>query len=256
MKKKSFLSSLLILIFMLLFSITAKASPQIPSSTPYKYINDYSNIITNNYSEKIVSIGRELENKTGSQAVIVVVDSTEGVPIEDYSIKLFRDWGIGESEKDNGLLILVAVKDRSWRVEVGRGLEGVIPDALSNRVMESLAKPSFEDGNYGDGILNSYSTFADYIAKDYGVTLDKSLNISLPKETSSNPTINKFVLFGFLALILLDIFLNKGRVLSTILQLIFWSSFGNRRGPRGGNGGGFGGFGGGSSNGGGSSGSW
>lgn len=254
MKKKTFLSSLLILI--LLFSMTAEASPQIPSPTSYKYVNDYSSIITNDYAEKIVSIGRELENKTGSQAVVVVIDSTEGIPIEDYSIKLFRSWGIGEKGKDNGLLILVAVKDRAWRVEVGRGLEGAVPDALSNRVMESLAKPSFADGNYGDGILKSYSTFSDYIAKDYGVTLDKSLNITLPQETSSNSNISKIAVFGFLALILLDLFLNRGRVLYTILQLSFWSNIGNRRGPGGGNNGGFGGFGGGSSNGGGSSGNW
>ena len=225
---------------MLLFPFTAQAFPELPSPTSYKYVNDYAGIITNTYSEKIISIGRELETKTGSQAVVVVVDSTEGIPIEDYSIKLFRSWGIGESGKDNGLLILVAVKDRAFRVEVGRGLEGVVPDALSNRVMESLAKPSF----------------ADYIAKDYGVTLDKSLNINLPNETTPNSNRGKFSVFGFLALVLLDVFLNRGRVVSTILQLVFWSNIGNRRGPGGGNGGGFGGFGGGSSNGGGSSGNW
>ena len=241
---------------MLLFPFTAQAFPELPSPTSYKYVNDYAGIITNTYSEKIISIGRELETKTGSQAVVVVVDSTEGIPIEDYSIKLFRSWGIGESEKDNGLLILVAVKDRAFRVEVGRGLEGVVPDALSNRVMESLATPSFAEGDYGDGILNSYSTFADYIAKDYGVTLDKSLNINLPNETTPNSNRGKFAVFGFLALVLLDVFLNRGRVVSTILQLVFWSNIGNRRGPGGGNGGGFGGFGGGSSNGGGSSGNW
>ncbi|GAA0686797.1 MULTISPECIES: TPM domain-containing protein [Clostridium] len=254
MKKKIFLFSLLILV--LLFSSSAGASPQLPSPTPYKYINDYSGIINHDYAEKIVSIGRELENKTGSQAVAVVIDSTEGIPIEDYSIKLFRSWGIGEKGKDNGLLILVAVKDRTWRVEVGRGLEGVVPDALSNRVMESLAKPNFADGNYDDGILNSYSTFSDYIAKDYGITLDKSLKIMLPKEDSSNSNIGKVAVFVFFVLILLDVFLNKGRVSSTILQLAFWSNIGNRRGPGGGNSGGFGGFGGGSSNGGGSSGNW
>ena len=122
--------------------------------------------------------------------------------------------------------------------------------------MESLAKPNFADGNYDDGILNSYSTFSDYIAKDYGITLDKSLKIMLPKEDSSNSNIGKVAVFVFFVLILLDVFLNKGRVSSTILQLAFWSNIGNRRGPGGGNSGGFGGFGGGSSNGGGSSGNW
>lgn len=244
------------------------ASSNYPTPTNLKYINDYTNTISDDYKEKIVSIGKELEDKTTAQAVIVVIDSTDNVPIEDYSNKLFRSWGIGQSSKDNGLLILVAINDRAFRVEVGRGLEGAIPDALSNRVMESLAKPSFSEGNYGEGLLNSYSTFCDYIAEEYGVKLDKSLNISLP-QTSTNNKAGKqglgFMGIGFLILVFLDLFFNRGRVMSTLLQLLFWNSFfgGGRRGGGGfggGNsgsgGGGFGGFGGGSSNGGGSSGSW
>ncbi len=224
----------------------------------------YTNTINNDYKEKIVSIGKELEDKTGAQAIIVVINSTNNIPIEDYTNKLFRGWGIGKSDKNNGLLILLAINDRQYRVEVGRGLEGAIPDALSNRVMESLAKPSFAQRNYGGGLLNSYSKLCDYIAEEYGVTLDKSLNIELPSQTQSTTSTNKnlgFVGIGFLILIFLDLFFNRGRIMSTLLQLLFWNNFfnGGRRGGGGfggGSSGGFGGFGGGSSNGGGSSGNW
>ena len=242
------------------------ASSNYPTPSNLKYINDYTNIINNDYKKKIISIGKELEDKTGAQAVIVVIDSTNNIPIEDYSNKLFRAWGIGKNDKDNGLLILLAINDRKYRVEVGRGLEGVIPDALSNRVMESLVKPSFSQENYGEGLLNSYSKLCDYIAEEYGVTLDKSLNIELPSQTQSNTSNNKnlsFIGIGFLILIFLDLIFNRGRIMSTLLQLLFWNNFFNGgRGGGGGfggssrSGGGFGGFGGGSSNGGGSSGNW
>ena len=81
------------------------ASSNHPTPTNLKYINDYANIINNDYKKKIISIGKELADKTGAQAVIVVIDSTNNIPIEDYSNKLFRAWGIGKNDKDNGLLI-------------------------------------------------------------------------------------------------------------------------------------------------------
>ena len=263
---KSKLKAFTLFLLLLLCSVyyIPNASSNYPTPTNLKYINDYTNTINNDYKEKIVSIGKELEDKTGAQAIIVVINSTNNISIEDYTNKLFRGWGIGKSEKDNGLLILLAINDRQYRVEVGRGLEGTIPDTLSNRVMESLAKPSFVQGSYGEGLLNSYSKLCDYIAEEYGVTLDKSLNIELPSQAQSTTSKNKnlgFVGIGFLILIFLDLIFNRGRVMSTLLQLLFWNSFfnGGKRGGggfSGGSGGGFGGFGGGSSNGGGSSGRW
>lgn len=123
-------------------------------------------IINQPEANNIISIGKELEDKTGAQAVIVTIDSTNSIPIEQYANDLFRTWGIGQKGKDNGLLILLAIKDRTWRVEVGRGLEGAIPDALSNRIMESIAKPNFAEGNYGKGLINSYSTFVIILQKN------------------------------------------------------------------------------------------
>lgn len=257
---KVFLSSIFLVFLFFSFSVTA--ANKIPEPTNYKYLNDYIGAVTDEDAKSIISIGKELEDKTGAQAVVVVIDSTNGIPIEDYANNLFRTWGIGQKNKDNGLLVLLAVNDKAWKVEVGRGLEGAIPDALSNRVMDSLAKPSFIDSNYSEGLLKSYSTFSDYIATEYEITLDKSLNISLPNNTNYNKgsSIGTFIIAGvFILLFLLDIIFNGGRVSSTILQIIFISNLGRRNGPRGGSGGGgggFGGFGGGSSNGGGSSGGW
>ena len=264
-RSKSFISfTFSLLIFCLLFTINASSSETFPSPTNYKYINDYTNTIDKSTIKKIISIGKELEDKTSAQAIIVVIDSTNGTPIEDYANKLFRAWGIGEKNKDNGFLILLALDDKAWKVEVGRGLEGAVPDVLTNRVMQEIAKPNFINGDYSEGLLNSYSVFSDYIASEYGVTLDKSLNVTLPNESNLNGRKEgKFAIGLLLLLIFADIFLNRGIISSSILHLLFWNSFfnGNGRGGPGGfgggsSGGGFGGYGGGSSNGGGSSGNW
>lgn len=247
------------LLIAILFSSFTFASVVMPTPTNHKYINDYVGVIDEAETNQIVSIGHELEFKTGAQAIVAVIDSTSGLPIEDYALKLFRGWGIGEKDKDNGLLMLLAIKDGAWRVEVGRGLEGAVPDALTHRIMTELAKPAFVEGNYSKGVLDAYSSLCDAIATEYDVTLEKSLNIMLPSTSAPVTTSRSSNLFYIIiiAIFILDLVFNRGRIFSTILQLIFISNI-NRRGgpPRGGGGNGFGGFGGGSSNGGGSSGNW
>ena len=256
------------LLFLISFSLITSADVNYPSPTNYKYINDYVDILSEDEKEKIISIGKELEDKTTTQSVVVIINSTDGRAIEDYALNLFRTWGIGQKNKDNGLLILIAVEDRAWRVEVGRGLEGAIPDVLSNRVMETLAKDKFKSGDYGLGIVNSYSAFSDLIAEEYGVTLDKSLDITVPSDYKKSKNIPTSSIIGLIGILfLLDLFLNGGRITLLIFKILFFTG-GPRRGGRNGpggfggygggssGGGGFGGFGGGSSSGGGSSGKW
>lgn len=251
-----FMASLCLVVF--IFSTLCYGSSATPLPTSSKYLNDYIGLLTETQTSQVLSLGKELEDKTGAQAVIAIIDSTDGLPIDQYALNLFRSWGIGEKGKDSGLLILLAVEDQSWRVEVGRGLEGAIPDLLSSHVMDSLAKPSFIASEYGQGLTSSYSVFCDAIAKEYGVTLSHSLNITAPTTTHDESPFNGGRIGALIVLLLLlDFIFNRGRFSSTFLQLIFWSNINRRNGPRGGSsGGGFGNFGGGSSNGGGSSGGW
>ena len=244
-------SSLIILGLTLSLSTLLSAVVTYPKPTQYKYLNDYAGVVDTNNAQQIIALGRELEQKTGAQAVIVTIKSLEGNPIEDYANNLFRRWGIGQSSKDNGLLILLSVEDKQWRVEVGRGLEGAIPDALSNRIMQELGRDEFVQGFYGQGLAQTYSQFCDQIAIEYDVTLTHSLHTSLPLNTAQN-TRSPIAYFLILGLFLFDILFNRGR----LLRIFFWSSFFSRDRNNRGGGNGYGGFGGGSSNGGGSSGSW
>ena len=101
-------------------------------------------MIDSDSTQYILSVGKELEDKTGAQATVVVIDSLEGETIESYANGIFRNWGIGQKDKNNGLLILLSVKDKKWRVEVGTSLEGAITDIYSSRVMNDFAVPKFK----------------------------------------------------------------------------------------------------------------
>ena len=244
-------SSLIVIGLILCFSVYTKAEVNYPKQTQYKYLNDYAKAVDSSSAQAIIAIGKELEEKTGAQMTVVTIKSLEGMPIEDYANGLFRKWGIGQANKDNGLLILLAMEDKQWRVEVGRGLEGTIPDALSNRVIQELGREAFSKGAYGQGLAQVYSQFGDLIAKEYGVTLTHSLNTSVLSVGNTNyKSRHSSVYLLIFFFLFIDIFFNRGR----FLRLLLWSSFFSNRNNRGG--GGNGGFGGGSSNGGGSSGSW
>lgn len=245
--------SLIVIGIILSLSTTLVAEVTYPRQTAYKYINDYAQVVDTNHAKQIIALGKELEDETGAQASVVTISSLKGVPIEDYANGLFRKWGIGQAAEDNGLLILLAVEEKQWRVEVGRGLEGAIPDVLSNRIMLELGKEAFSQGAYGQGLAQVYSQFSDQIAEEYGVTLTHSLHTSLPiSETSGSRTGHPVAFLWIIVFLLIDLFLNRGR----FIRILLWSSLwgGGNRNDRGG--GGYGGFGGGSSNGGGSSGSW
>ncbi|MCB2341817.1 TPM domain-containing protein [Clostridium estertheticum] len=232
-----------------------------PVASQLKYVNDYAKVLDSESTQYILSVGKELEAKTGAQAIVVVIDSLKDVPIETYATGIFREWGIGQKGKNNGLLILLSVKEKQWRVEVGTGLEGAVTDIYSSRVMNDYAVPKFKQGLYGEGLRASYSLLCDNVAKEYNVKLDKNINVPKQIQTQNIPRKgNGIVLIGFIVLIFLDFILNRGRVTRFMVTLLFWSSIGRRGGGNGGgfggSGGGSGGFGGGSSSGGGSSGGY
>jgi len=240
------------------------AEPKFPTPTQLKYVNDYAKVMDNDSTQYILSVGKELEEKTGAQATVVVIDSLGGETIESYANGIFRNWGIGQKDKNNGLLILLSVKDKKWRAEVGTSLEGAITDIYSSRVMNDFAVPKFQKAQYGQGLRASYSVLSDSIAKEYGVKLDKNLNVPQYTESVKTPNSAKrgsgILVIGFIILVFLDFILNRGRITRFMITVLFWSSIGRRGGRNGGGGfgggmgGGSGGFGGGSSSGGGSSG--
>ncbi|MCK4463846.1 MAG: TPM domain-containing protein, partial [Candidatus Omnitrophica bacterium] len=120
-------------IFIVILFLTAPLCFAQDFPPPRGYVNDFADILSNEYETKLNAFASELENKTTSQIAIVTIDSIKPYEIEDYAVRLFEKWGIGKKGKDNGVLILLALSDRNLRIEVGYGLEGAIPDAIAKQ---------------------------------------------------------------------------------------------------------------------------
>lgn len=228
---------------------------------PQGYVSDYAGVVGAEYENYLERLALEIEKKVGIQVAVALVKSLEGKSIEGYAVALFENWGIGKKGKDDGLLLLVAPKERKVRIETGYGLEGFLPDSLCGMIVDRIMIPYFKKGDYNQGVTAAMVYIVKVIEKEYKVkiSLDSpGMNISQQghKETRSRSIIGTlFSLLFFMLLLgsrtgllgfLLFGFLGGGG---------YWRS-GGYYGGSGGFSGGFGGFGGGCSGGGGASGSW
>lgn len=148
MKKIFLLFSLLSLLSSLEIAFSDFISPPLPSTPVYDEVGLLKPEEKIALEQKIFA----LEKETSHQIGIAVIKSLQGRTIEEVAIVLAREWGIGQKGLDNGLLILVAPTEREMRIEVGRGLEGVMTDLMSKRVIEENFTPHFKAGNYATGL--------------------------------------------------------------------------------------------------------
>jgi uncharacterized protein len=118
-------------------------------------VNDYSGLLTPEEKQQLLETSLRLEEKHGIQLVYVVLDSLGGYPIEDYGLFLGRGWGVGQSDKNNGVLIITALEDRELRIEVGYGLEGSLTDVACGRIIDNLMVPRFKNGEYFKGLFDA-----------------------------------------------------------------------------------------------------
>lgn len=260
--------SLLILIFFCSF-IAGFAQDVVKKPNPPRLVNDFANVLS---PEQVESLERKLvalDDSTSNQIAVVLIKTLGDYAIEDYSVKLFREWGIGNAKTNNGVLILAAIDDRKVWITVGYGLEGAIPDITASSIYRNEMVPEFKGGNYYRGIDNAINALTKAAAGEYKVKREKKA-VGSGKGGGS--------ILGFLVIVIVIIILSSrggrggkgGGMMSrngfgNVAQAILLSQLlGGRGGGSGwggggfggGGGGGFGGFGGGSSGGGGAGGSW
>ena len=128
-------------------SLAAQTLPK-----PAGRITDLANVIDAATEAEMDRQLDQLEQKTSSEIAVVTVPSLDGVPVEDYAVRLFKEWGIGQAKSDNGVLVLVAPNEREMRIEVGYGLEGILPDGLAGQIIRDEFIPRFRDNDYNGGI--------------------------------------------------------------------------------------------------------
>lgn len=142
-----------------------------PQETASSFVEDQAGVLGPEYISLIDAVSRELESKVGAELAVVTVDDLDGLTVEDYAEKLFKRFGIGKKEQDNGLLLLFSQGDRKVRIEVGYGLEGVINDAKAGRMLDEHAVPLFKQGEYGRGLFETALTVAQEVAQTEGVAV-------------------------------------------------------------------------------------
>ena len=158
-------------VFILLLLPTLVLSYSSPGN-PSGFVNDFAGILKPETVSALNQQLTELSQTTGSEVSVVTI-FTHGIDetIETYAEKLFQEWGIGKEKEDNGLLLLVAVEDRQMRIEVGYGLEPVITDIESGRIIREVLTPAFKNGDYDGGITQAVGIITGLI-KGEGVSYE------------------------------------------------------------------------------------
>ena len=200
----------------------------------------------------------DLEQKSGIQLVVATVPSLEGQEIEPYANELFRTWKLGEAKKNNGVLLLIAPKERKVRIEVGYGLEGTLTDAVSSLIIANAIAPRFKAGDFDGGVTRGVDDIITALTTDSGEWKPKPTDTRAEHDPSLLDALAPLLIFLFIMFVLTRIGRRGG---GNVVFLPMGIGGGHRGGYGGGlGGGGFGGGGfsggGGSSGGGGASGGW
>ncbi len=230
-----------------LTTVQADSDQLLQSLRPAGHVNDFAGVMRPADRAAVERLLTELEQKTGAQVAVVSLKSLDGGQIDDFSTRLFERLGIGQKGKDNGILLLGATQERRgnrFRIEVGYGLEGVIPDAAAGRILDNYVLPAWNQRQHGAALAGGAAAIAQRIATDRGVTLT-----GVPEHIRRSSKKRGFPLGNIIFLLIFIPFAIRHPFLAMLLLS------GGRGGFGGGGfgGGGFGGFGGGMSGGGGAS---
>jgi len=153
---------LLLVVCWLLLPLVSAAELAVPSLTAR--VTDQVGVLQPEQRAALESRLVALEQEKGSQIAVLIVPTTQPETIEQYSIRVAENWQLGRKGVDDGLLILLAVDDRTMRIEVGYGLEGVIPDAIAKRVIAEVMTPYFRQGDFYDGLDAAVTQLSALIA--------------------------------------------------------------------------------------------
>lgn len=143
--------------------ITTFAANKVPAAAGH--VNDFAGIIDDAKQKEIEDSLKAFEQQTGAEIAVVTIQSLDGGNIEDTAVEVFKQYGIGKKDKDNGVLLLVVLDDRKVRIEVGYGLEGDIPDGVVGEIIRKDVTPEFKKGNYQSGVENGVKRIQESVQK-------------------------------------------------------------------------------------------
>lgn len=143
-----------------------------PAQSKDFYVNDLANVISEENEKYIIDTNVELRAKTGGQIVVMTVKNLDGKSIETFATGTFRQYGIGDKEKNNGTLILLSVEDRKIRIETGSGAEGFINDGKAGRILDEHVIPWFKTDNWNNGLRDGFDAVLGCYLQEYNIEID------------------------------------------------------------------------------------
>lgn len=241
--------SLLAVIVLASAALAYAAETPIPPS-PTRWVTDTANFLS---PETVRALDARLEayqQATGHQLIVYIAPTTGDAPIEDWAVRAFAKWKVGRKGLDDGLALFIMSQDHKLRIEVGYGLEAVVPDAIASRVINEVIVPRIQAGHPDDAVTAAIDSLTGVIGGDAGASAPEPM--PTPPQAQSKPlTLFQWIFYGIIAVLILAF-----AITHPALAFYFLASIISGGGSGGGGGGGGFGGGGGRSGGGGASGSW
>lgn len=224
------LLALLLVVGILFFVFAAVAHAlSVPSPTSEFYINDFAGVLNRDTCNEVLTKGVNLQKATGAQVVVVVVENMGGADRDSYALEILRSWGVGDKQKNNGVVLLVSIQDRQVKLEVGYGLEGALPDGKCGRILDDAFVPNMRNDDVDAAVLNTYDALLVEVCDEYQIdpnTLTQGTSYRLSEPSKSEPDTD------LISIVFVVIFV----AISIVSSIFRW-----RRGGRGGGHGGWGG---------------
>ncbi len=207
-----------VLTFLIIFTLFLPLANAVNYPQLKGYVTDNANIIDPEYEEKITKLVQNIEKETTVEIAVVTIESLEGESKEKYAVKLFEQAGIGKKGKDNGLLILVAKKEREYRFEVGYDLESVITDSMKVNIGDRILVPNFKNGEYGKGLYEAVMEVNGLVRNDPSVVA------KYERTASSSASYDEIIMYTsiimvFIGFILFNIYKKEDEKKAKKLQL-------------------------------------
>lgn len=151
-----------------LITLPAAAANKYPEPDSRFFVNDFADVIDSGAEEEIYSRAVALQEKTTAQVVVVTVNTLDGEDPADYSLGLGRQWGVGQKDEDNGVVILLAKTERQIDIAVGYGLEGALPDSKTGRIIDIYGLDYLKEDDFSTGLLEIFKAIVNEVYIEYG----------------------------------------------------------------------------------------
>lgn len=194
------------------------AAPTFPELTGR--VVDDAKILNSSQKQTLTKLLKEEEKNSSNQIVIVTLESLNGYDIADYGYQLGRHWGIGQKDKNNGVLLIVSMAEKKLRIEVGYGLEGALTDKISHEIIEYIIKPNFRSGNFYTGILKGTKAIIASVKGEY-----KAEDYHIPTKSNHSWILIYFAIF-FISPIFMGIFKKREKRVARFFHALMISAFG------------------------------